>query len=84
MNSHGWAIWCRETAANFRQGASVTKGRRSHHLHDLADHYEAQACDPSDAMAGNRPSIRQEKTARLPAATDAEQVSSAKTVGGRK
>jgi len=84
MNSHGWAIWCRETAANFRQGASVTKGRRSHHLNDLADHYEAQACDPSDAMAGNKPSIRQEKTSSSSSATGAEPVSSSRTVGGRK
>lgn len=61
MDSRGWAIWCRETAANFRQGASATTGRRSHRLNDLAAHYEAQAGGEGDAMAGNKPAIRQDE-----------------------
>jgi hypothetical protein len=58
MASIGWAIWCREMADNFRRGASLTKGRRSNHLNDLAAHYEAQADEPGTAMAGNKPSVR--------------------------
>ena len=51
----GWAIWCREQAADYRRGADRTKGRRSDQLSELAAHYEAQADGPRDAFAGDKP-----------------------------
>jgi hypothetical protein len=59
MDWRGWTIWCRETAANYRRGASLTTGRRSLTLSNLAAHYEAQASE-SGAMAGNKPSVRRD------------------------
>jgi hypothetical protein len=58
MTSSGLARWCRDKADGFRRDASRTTGQRSLKVSDLAAHYEAQA--EGNAMAGNRPSIRQE------------------------